>query len=365
MLAPVAHRMLRLAFIAFFGLKPLLATAEDMGFSQKLSDSVSAELSERELSVIVAVSTAHHPSCQEEFGTFAEDGLSGVKTLVDLGSITKTVTAAALLTLVGSDQIKLSTRLDEVFRDIPADKAQITIRQLLTHRAGFPESIGSDEEKIGKEDYLSRLFATPLLSQPGQNYRYSNVGYSLLAALIEQVSKSSYETYLNSVVLAPNNLDPIGYELAYDETRSAISGRSWLTYFQKAPIHKASWGGSPVGWNLVGNGGAVASPANFSNFLHALFAGRIVSRELLHSGFRDTQDEPSSEDYGFGMVKIFEGGKTVFTHNGGNDLFSAEWRFILEDETLLFTAGLGEDAFSAMNSLVNVHARAVSICALQ
>lgn len=356
------HLLRQFLCIIFAGAGLTAANAQDGFIGRSLNSSLLSQISEKDLSAIVAVSSGGQDGCLQEFGTFAEDGLSGAKTLLDLGSITKTVTAAAVLTLVDAGQLDLSTTLEELLQDVPTDKSQITIRQLLTHRAGFPESIGDDEEKIDKEDFLSRLFRPPLLSPPGKTYRYSNVGYSLLAAVIEEISRSSYESYLVNKVLKPNNLEPIGYGLAYDESRSAISGRSWLTNFQKKPIHTASWGGLPVGWNLVGNGGAVATPEGLSRFLHTLFAGKIVDLDLLHSGFRETKDGPSPEDYGFGMVKSLDGGKTVFTHDGGNDLFSAEWRYTLEDETLFLTAGLGEDAFAAMNVLINFETGLAAIC---
>lgn len=336
--------------------------AGDTDFGRPLQTDLANTIAERGLSVIIAVKNGDHAGCLQEFGSFLDDGLSPSETLMDLGSNTKTVTAAAVLTLVQNGTLTLSTRLGELLDAVPDDKAAITVSQILNHRAGFPESVGSDEEKIGKEDYLDRVFATALRSPPGKTYHYSNVGYALLAAIIENASGLPYETYVVEHVLAPADLEPIGYDAAYEESRSAISGRSWLTFFQRTPIHRASWGGRPVGWNLVGNGGAVTTAGNYVTFLEKLFAGKIVDKTLILDGFRGAEDGADTIDYGHGMVRLQETDQTVFTHAGENILFSSDWRYVLESETIIFTAGLGDDALRTMNSVVDSLSASGSTC---
>ena len=71
---------------------------------------------------------------------------------------------------------------------MPADKRAITLHDLLTHTAGLVEGLGGDYEPLSREDMVAGALASKLVSTPGAEYHYSNVGYSLLAAIIEKVS---------------------------------------------------------------------------------------------------------------------------------------------------------------------------------
>ncbi len=89
-----------------------------------------------------------------------------------------------------------------MFSGVPADKANITILQLLTHSAGFIEAVGPDEERLTREAFLARAFASKLRAPPGRRYHYSNAaGFSVLAAAIETRSGMSYEQFLRDEVL--------------------------------------------------------------------------------------------------------------------------------------------------------------------
>ena len=64
-----------------------------------------------------------------------------LRTVFDIGSITKNLTLAAALALVDAGRLNLSDRLGELLPAVPADKQSITLRQLLEHRAGLPEYV--------------------------------------------------------------------------------------------------------------------------------------------------------------------------------------------------------------------------------
>src|SRR5262245_56723700 len=110
------------------------------------------------------------------------------ETVFSTGSITKQFTATAILKLETQGKLSVQDELGRWFDAVPADKSGITLHQLLTHTAGFPGAIGDDRERIGRDVYVQRALATPLLFSPGSRYEYSNVGYSLLAAIVEKAS---------------------------------------------------------------------------------------------------------------------------------------------------------------------------------
>ena len=86
-------------------------------------------------------------------------------TLASMGSITKAFTAAAIMKLTEQGKLSVNDSLKKFFPNVPPDKANITIHQLLTHSSGFREFLkedGGDYEKINTEEFLKRTFSEPL-----------------------------------------------------------------------------------------------------------------------------------------------------------------------------------------------------------
>lgn len=310
-------------------------------------------LSNANLPVIAALRVDRPSGPQIEVESFLRDEPVNGQALVDLGSITKTITAVLVLHLVDAGLLSLDDRLGDLLSDVPADKAGITVHQLLTHTSGLPETSGSDEEELGRDAFLSRVFAAPLSSEPGATYLYSNPGYGVLAAMVEIATAKSYERYLIEDVLAPNDLPPIGYASVYDEDRSILSARVWPSSYLRRPIAQASWGGVEPGWNLVGNGGLVTTAEGFLEFWSAFVDGRIVSAPLVAKALTPHVDEGGGDTfYGYGLVvETLDDDTTVYWHDGGNEAFSAEWRHFAPDGRTVFVAGPGGTAFEAMDRI--------------
>jgi CubicO group peptidase (beta-lactamase class C family) len=314
-----------------------------------------AELDRQKAPAIVAVSLKGEDLAIKEFGALRDDGVSAERTMVDIGSITKTVTAVAVSKLVEQTRVRLDETLAEVFPVVPADKASVTVKQLLTHTAGLTESVGDDSEVIAREAFVERALASPLIEAPGSRYAYSNVGYSLLAAIIEVRSGRSYEEYLREDVLAPAGVGEIGYLASYDAGRGlrSASGESILD---------ASWGGHDASWHLIGNGGLVTTAKTFVEFLHAFTSGEIIgldSLELLQHPH--VAEEVGGESfYGYGLVvqDVPQLGR-IYWHDGGNDVFSAEWSIYADHGDVMFVAGressAGESTASEVAGVVRAH----------
>ena len=297
-------------------------------------DAILENLEERGFGGLVAIADEHGevlyaaigvPSRNE--GNLAED------LLVDIGSITKTLTATAMLKLIDEGQITNGDRLSQFFSDIPKDKAAITVHQLLTHSAGFPGFVASDDSDLSKKDFLSRAFAAELLFKPGTGYEYSNVGYSLAAAIVEEVSGKTYEQYIREDIFGDAASSSVGYEATFDPRRSLLtpSGQDISTY---------SWGGESH-WALIGNGGLVATAKDMIEFRQDFVAGEIVSNAAISLAqtplVREGVNAPSH--YGYGMVvEDHPWFGRVYWHNGGNEQFSANWTHYVDAGYIVFTA---------------------------
>jgi len=90
--------------------------------------------------------------------------------VVQIGSNTKDFTAVAILQLMEQGKLALTDSLPKFFRNVRAEKRPITVRQLLSHRAGFPQHIGGDFDPHARPERLHAPF-TKVLSVPpgGQN----------------------------------------------------------------------------------------------------------------------------------------------------------------------------------------------------
>lgn len=201
-------------------------------------------------------------------------------TVVPIGSNTKDFTKTAILQLVEAGRLRLEDSLGRFFPDAPPDKRGITLRQLLEHTAGFPIGIGSDDEVIGLDAWRQRLFAGPLEFAPGTSRRYSNPGYSLLAAIIEQVSGTTYERYVAQHIFAPAGMRETGLVLPqFDPGRLAhaySAGRDRGTMLDMPRDADGDY------WNLRGNGGLVSTLDDMRSFYRAIQDGTALLADAGH-----------------------------------------------------------------------------------
>ena len=135
------------------------------------------------------------------------------ETVFTTGSITKPFTGAAILKLEMMGKIKVNDLMSKYFDDVPEDKKEITIHHLLTHTSGLPGAIGRDDDLVSKEQFIDDALSTSLKSTPGTTYRYSNVGYSLLAIILEKQAGMTYEAFLKEYLFDPAGMESTGYVL--------------------------------------------------------------------------------------------------------------------------------------------------------
>ena len=145
--------------------------------------------------------------------------------------------------------------------------------------------------------------------------------------------------------------DPQFYLL---EERSIVSDRLWLTAFKRQPVAEASWGSTAPGWNLIGNGGLVTTAEGLLTLWSAFINGEIVTDDLVAAALTPHVDEGEGDTfYGYGIVVEPQAdGEAVYWHDGGNEIFSAEWRYSTATGLTLFSAGTGEAAFDAMAAML-------------
>ena len=86
-------------------------------------------------------------------------------------------------------------------------KQDITIRQLLTHYSGLPPDISLEDPWLGKEEGLRRAFASMPVTAPGVQFRYSDINFIVLGALVEKLSGLTLDEYQQRYIARPLGLE--------------------------------------------------------------------------------------------------------------------------------------------------------------
>lgn len=118
-------------------------------------------------------------------------------TAIDIGSLAKQFTAAAILKLEAQGRCSTTDPIIRFFDRIPEDKRAITIHQLLTHTSGVVRDVSIDGES--REVVVRQILSMPLRLEPGARFAYSNAGYKLLAAIVEVVSGERFDVFIRRV----------------------------------------------------------------------------------------------------------------------------------------------------------------------
>lgn len=278
------------------------------------------------------------------------------QTVFTVGSLTKQFTGAAILKLEMMGRLNVEDSIAEYFEGVPVDKSGIAIHHLLTHSAGFPDALGFDFDAISRDDYVEQALAADLLFEPGTSYRYSNVGYSLLAAIIEAVAGTTYAQFVRRQLFEPAGMTSTGYDLSRFESARLAHGyrgdTDWGTFADK------TWDADGPYWHLRGNGAIHSTLGDMYRWHLALGGSTILSDAAKEKYFAPhVQEGPGASSwYGYGWVtEETERGRLIW-HDGGNPHFSTEVRrYVDADVFIIVTANTSEHrAFAVMSDVADI-----------
>jgi CubicO group peptidase (beta-lactamase class C family) len=253
------------------------------------------------------------------------------RTVFDIGSIVKPITASAIWKLQADGKLAVSDPITRFFPNVPPDKAEITVQQLLSHKSGLDDIFGGDYDVVDRDWVLDKALSSRLISKPGEKARYSNAGYSLLAMIIEKVSGQTYERYVHENILQPAGTPHMGYKIpvwAREELAVGYEkGQRW-----GSPLDHP-WAPDGPSWNLRGNGGMLATAADLQRLMEALQNGSVLP-VAARASFK--------EHY----VRKGDNGSLRIRVIGGNGIFNADYIKSLDaDVTLILMTNV--DAFQA------------------
>ena len=231
------------------------------------ADAAMAELVEKGFRGSVLVACNNKVVLNREFGIGAHDE---PKVRYWIASVTKGITAAAVMALVEQGKLELDDPISKFFPDAPSDKRNITIANLLVHGSGLPQNYAA-EGHAKRSDAAAAVLAQPLNDLPGAQFNYSNDGYSLLAIIIEIASGVPYEEYVSLTIMRPLGLDDIAFWPAAKRADEFIP--EMLSPYDPSTLD--------VDWGLRGGHGARLSVDELYALTRGLLDRRVISEESL------------------------------------------------------------------------------------
>lgn len=242
----------------------------------------------------------------------------------ELGSVTKQFTAALILQLVEEGKLKLTDKISDILPYYPKENGnKITIHQLLTHTSGIPNYTNLPNfinkqvyESLSPQQLIETFASLPLDFKPGSQFKYSNSGYIVLGAIIEQLIGKSYEEILNKKIFKPAGMLNSGYTHLDEIIKKRASGYNKM-------INKYS-NAHYLDMSIPYSAGAIYSTVNdLYLWDQALYGNKILtdqSKKLMFTGY--IKDFNNKYGYGWdvGYQKINDN-DSVFCEMHGGSIF--------------------------------------------
>ncbi|MBW4663627.1 MAG: beta-lactamase family protein [Chroococcus sp. CMT-3BRIN-NPC107] len=196
-------------------------------------------------------------------------------------SITKSLLAYALLSLVDQGQLKLDASVQSYLPDFSLDTS-MTLRQLLSHTSGLADysetAIYRDAVKATPNSpwsvatFLDFAKAEGLKFMPGEGWAYSNIGYLLLRCVLETVTGLSIQQLLQEVIFKPLSLQKTFVPSTLDDVNELTPGYS--DFFNENQLQDVARFYHP-GW--VAHSVIVSTAPELAKMMDALFTGKLLN----------------------------------------------------------------------------------------
>ncbi|KAB2340664.1 beta-lactamase family protein [Actinomadura rudentiformis] len=261
-------------------------------------------------------------------------------TAYDIMSMTKQFTAAGIMKLEMAGKLRVTDPISKFVGPVPADKRGITLHHLLTHTGGLnDEESGDDYTPVSRDKMLDVALKSKLRSAPGTEFSYSNLGYSVLAAIIEKVAGVGYERFLAEQLLVPSGMTRTGYVLPqWDRDQVAVEYDEHGKPQGKPYEHP--WAADGPYWFLRGNGGLLSTPRDMFRWHRALEDDKVLSATAKRKMFKPhvaVGERPGYKFYyGYGWGVIRAGNRYIIEHDGGNDWSFGEFARFPGHRTMVF-----------------------------
>ena len=255
-----------------------------------------------------------------------------------VGSISKSLTAAAVARLVEDGRVDLDAPVQMYVPSFPKKAHPITTRQLGGHLAGIRHYQG--DENFIRDPYPTVLdgltiFADdPLLHEPGTAFAYTSYGFNLLGAVVEGAAKRPFLDYMREAVFRPLGMR----DTVADFVIPIIPARtSYYVRDDSGSVVNARWVDNSYKW---AGGGFLSTTEDVLRFANAHLDDEFLSeasRKLLFT----EQNTRDGEGVGYGLgwfIRTRDDGRRLLSHSGGS--VGGTSLMVMEPETGVVVVGL-------------------------
>jgi len=263
-----------------------------------------------------------------------------------LASVSKTFTSIAILILMEEGKLQLNDEVKLHLSDFPYDK--IKINDLLTHTSGLPsypkllddywdvEKQNTQERKIAsnKDAYKLLLqYRPPVFFEPGEEYRYSNTGYMLLALIVEKVSDTSFQNFLQQRIFTPYDMNS-----TYVNAPKGNNPTEMRAFSLKKDLLNNEYISGDFHYQngMYGDGGIFSTTGDLFKFDRALKDAELVSHGSMKLVYELSRlNDGSTHEHGFSwsVIEMKEGPLAV--HGGGWLNYSAWFARDLDNDNTI------------------------------
>jgi serine beta-lactamase-like protein LACTB, mitochondrial len=255
-------------------------------------------------------------------------------TLFRLGSISKPITAVAVLQLYERGKLDLDAPVQKYCPGFPKKEWPITARELLGHLGGIrhynEDGKGDIPEDSARhfssmEESLQIFAAAPLVAKPGAKFNYSTYGYTLLGCALEGAASEKYVDFVKSNVFQPAAME----QTQADDFFAVIPHRTRWYHRDKAGVVRNA-GVLDSSYKVPG-GGLISSADDMARFEAAILADKFIkraTRELMWTSQKTDDGKPTGYGLGWGTADKF--GVRIVAHTGGQQGTSTAFALVPE-----------------------------------
>jgi CubicO group peptidase (beta-lactamase class C family) len=231
---------------------------------------------------------------------------------MQIGSVTKQFTAAAILRLAERGALTLDDRIEKFVPEFDPRGRTITLRNLLNHTSGisrdwYPPDVPADPTlPVTREHVIKNMNERPFLFATGKGFSYSNAGYMLLGYAVESITGGSFADFIHGEFAVPLGLLDTG--VCGTHNLPLPAGYAVFTT-SSGPTPMAAWHRS---W-LWSSGSLCSTAFDLARWSHFLASGVVM---LPASYATMKAPVPSAAPYGFGLVVQKILGRAAVWHDG-------------------------------------------------
>jgi CubicO group peptidase (beta-lactamase class C family) len=279
-----------------------------------------------------------------------------------IASITKTITATAILQLKEKGKLQITDPVSRHLPDFPYPN--VTIRHLLSHTSGLPgygqlffKIIDQHPDTVFiNKDIIPAAIAgkVPLNSQPGDEFSYNNINFIILAMIVEKLSGQSFEAYVDRHIFKPAGMRSTSSSELFSREDQHLSKLYRYQYTWSPALERPDTAAEfrrLYNFNFKGHGDMISTARDLLKYDEALYNGKLLSDASLKEAFTPVKlsnGGDNAQRYGLGWGTRYDStfGECV-NHTGGiPGLRSILFRNLSKHQTIIVFDNTAMDAYA-------------------